>query len=311
MPLGGDSDASMSIADRFKGDDGKRRLREALKEQAIVRGDEVLAEAILSVAVVEEVDAGQILIRQGGSDNDVLLIVAGRTAVLVNGRRVATRHAGQHIGEMGAIDPSALRSATVVATENTVIARIIESDFSRIADANPRMWRATAVEIARRLNERSRFHLEPNAVPVLFIGSSGETLPIAEAIAGSIPPDVAVVRLWSKGVFGASRFPMEDLAAEVAVADFAALVAGPDDHVSSRGKEFNAPRDNVVFELGLFMGALTRHRTFLIAPDGDDLKIPSDLLGLTLVRYDPSDLARIAASVSAELIANMKSKGAK
>ena len=60
---------------------------------------------------------------------------------------------------------------------------------------------------------------------------------------------------------------------------------GPDDQVLSRGMTSNAPRDNVLFELGLFMGAIERARTFLIIPRDVDVKIPTDILGLNPLRF--------------------------
>ncbi len=303
----------MTLAERFKGDTGRRLLVEALKSQFIVRGQDAVADALASVATIEELDAGQLLIRQGDADNDLLLILAGRVLVLVNGREVATRGPGQHVGEICAIDPISRRTATNVTAEPTVVARVHEPDLSRIADHHPQLWRAMAVELSRRLDQRKQFHAQPNAIPVLFIGSSKETLPVSEAIRRSIPADIAAVRLWAHGVFGVSRFPIEDLDAQLRVSDFAALVAGPDDRVSSRGKDFDAPRDNVIFELGLFMGALSRHRTFLLVPTDVDLKIPSDLLGLTLVHYEAN--ARTTddgvARAKDELIATIKAKGPK
>ncbi|MEX0805729.1 MAG: TIR domain-containing protein [Candidatus Binatia bacterium] len=303
----------MKLSDRFQGDAGRRLLIEALKSQFIVRGQNSVADALASVATIEEFDPGHLLIRQGDADNDLLLILAGRVIVLVNGRQVATRGPGQHVGEICAIDPISRRTATNVAAEPTVVARIHEPDLANIAESNPQLWRAMAVELSRRLDQRSQFHAQPNAIPVLFLGSSKETLPVAEAIGRSVPGDVATVRLWAQGVFGASRFLIEDLDAQVRVADFAALIAGPDDRVNSRGKDFDAPRDNVIFELGLFMGALSRHRTFLVVPQGVDLKIPSDLLGLTLVRYDPKT-AQIETGVARaceELVAAIKAMGSK
>lgn len=303
----------MKLADRFQGEAGRRLLVEALKSQCIVRGQDAVADALASAAAIEEFDAGQLLFRQGGVDNDLLLILAGRVVILVNGREVATRGPGQHVGEICAIDPISRRTATTVAAEPTVVARVHEPDLSKIADRHPQLWRAMAVELSRRLDQRRQFHAQPNAVPVLFVGSSRETLPIAEAVGRSIPADIAAVRLWAQGVFWASRFPIEDLDAQLRVADFAALVAGPDDRVTSRGEDFDAPRDNIVFELGLFMGALSRHRTFLLVPANLDLKIPSDLLGLTLVRYDAGakTVDEGVARAKDELIAGMKAKGPK
>lgn len=311
--LGGGNEGTVKLSDRFQSDAGRRLLIEALKSQFIVRGQDSIAEALASVATIEEFDPGHLLIRQGDADNDLLLILAGRVLVLVNGRLVASRGSGQHVGEMCAIDPISRRSATNVAAEPTVVARIHEPDLAKIAERNPQLWRAMAVELGRRLDQRSQFHPQPNPIPVLFLGSSKETLPVAEEIGKSIPSDVATVRLWAQGVFGASRFPIEDLDAQLRVVDFAALIAGPDDRVSSRGKEFDSPRDNIIFELGLFMGALSRHRTFLVVPQGVDLKIPSDLLGLTLVRYDPI-APTLEASVSGacdELITAIRAKGSK
>jgi CRP/FNR family cyclic AMP-dependent transcriptional regulator len=57
-------------------------------------------------------------------------------------------------------------------------------------------------------------------------------------------------------------------------------------------------RDNVLFELGLFMGKLTRYRTILIHPRVKDLKIPSDLQGLTLIPYEPGDDATITTRIA-------------
>ncbi len=80
-------------------------------------------------------------------------------------------------------------------------------------------------------------------------------------------------------------------------ADFAALILAGDDRVISRDVTSDAPRDNVIFELGLFMGALGRSRTFLIHPRGVNLKIPTDLIGITPLVYEPVLEEDISASV--------------
>ena len=73
---------------------------------------------------------------------------------------------------------------------------------------------------------------------------------------------------------------------------------GPDDEVVSRNEKSDAPRDNVIFELGLFIGALSHKRTFMIMPREYDIKIPTDLLGLTLLSYKSGDFSDLAALVA-------------
>lgn len=272
---------------RFQGDQGRRRLIELLQAQVVVGGDAIVAGEIADAATVRELFPGEILIRQESADNDLFFILSGVFRVFVNGREVAMRRAGQHVGEMAIVDPSSSRTASVIASEQGVVAKIDEGAFSHLADRNPRLWRALALELSRRLDERKKFHEEPNSKAILFIGSSTEQLLIAKAVAKAIPNELAAVTLWSQGVFGASSFPVDDLEAQIRIADFAILVAGPDDQVTSRGNQSDAPRDNVIFELGLFMGALSRSRTFMLVPRGVKVKIPTDLLGLTCLRFDP------------------------
>ena len=72
-----------------------------------------------------------------------------------------------------------------------------------------------------------------------------------------------------------------------------------------------APRDNVVFELGLFMGALSRSRTFVCVPAGEALKIPSDLKGMTNIQYDgaATDPATAVEGAVLELVKLISTKG--
>jgi CRP/FNR family transcriptional regulator, cyclic AMP receptor protein len=112
-----------------------------------------------------------------------------------------------------------------------------------------------------------------------------ESLHIVEAMRHELAHDPFIVQPWTSGVFGASNFPIDDLKRQLDESDFAVLVIGPD--VTSRGKRFLASRDNVIFELGLFMGALGRERTFIAQERGRDLKIPSDLFGLGTIRFAP------------------------
>ena len=79
------------------------------------------------------------------------------------------------------------------------------------------------------------------------------------------------------------------LEAMVEDCDFAIAVAQPDDQAESRGESRQTPRDNVIFELGMFVGKLGRKRSLLLEPRGDGVKLPSDLLGLTTISYRPAN----------------------
>lgn len=301
----------LQLLKRFTGDSGRRLLAQTLMAQWLIGNDAALAGAIADVCELRELVTDEVLINQGDADNDIYFIISGSLRILVNGREVAVRTSGCYVGEMALIDPSLCRTATNVAMGPTLVARVAEKSFVPIADANPRIWRAMGAELSRRLDQRARFHRQPNSHPRLFIGSSSEALPIAQALVSSIPADAAEVTLWSQGVFGASRFPIEDLEAQLGCADFAVLVAAPDDRVIFRGDEFDAPRDNVIFELGLFMGALSRGRTFILAPKITELKIPTDILGLTQLRYsvETASLDDAVAPAVVSLVARIRAQG--
>ena len=123
------------------------------------------------------------------------------------------------------------------------------------------------------------------AKPALFIGSSSEGLDFARAVRSLLATD-AEVTLWNEGFFPVGNTFIDSLVNSLPRFDFAAVVLTPDDLVTSRDLTMLSPRDNALFELGLFMGRLGRERTFVVRPQGDSMKIPSDLAGLTTAPYD-------------------------
>ncbi len=270
---------------RFAGQDRRRFVIDALKDQSVVGGSDNLAEAICDNAEVIGYSSGAVLIEESAPDNDIFFILSGAVSIRVGGREVAVRSTGQHLGEMAAVDPGQPRSATAVTEGEVVVARVSASAFIDLADANPRLWRNIARGLVERLRQRNRFVSPVNPRPVLFVGCSTESLPVAQAIQSAFEHDPIVVKVWTDDIFEASRFPIESLERELHGVDFAALVLSPDDKVISRDSTSDAPRDNIVFELGLFMGALGRSHTFLFCPQGIDIKVPTDLEGLTTIRY--------------------------
>ena len=294
----------MEMISRFRGEAGRHRLIWALRKQPILHDNETLSNELADQGDLLQFEDGEQLIIQDNADNDIYFILAGRLSIVVNGREVAIRNAGQHVGEMVLIDPSARRAASVVAIEQTVVVKICETSFRSLAEKYPRIWQLIAVELADRLRQRNRLVASTNPRPVVFIGSSKESLHIAEAIKSNVADKNISVCLWTDGVFGASQFILTELERQVRESDFAVLVLGADDVVESRNEKSDAPRDNVIFELGLFMGALSHERTFMVIPHESDIKIPTDLLGLIPLKYesgDSDDLATLLAPVCDQL----------
>jgi hypothetical protein len=130
--------------------------------------------------------------------------------------------------------------------------------------------------------------------PRIFLGSSGKQAKLLEALTRGLE-DIAHVEPWT-AVFNPGTTTLGRLLELTREVDFAAFVFARDDWTSVGGTESSAlesaqasPRDNVVFEAGLFGGVLGMHRTFILHAKG--AKLPSDLLGLTCVRYDATTTA--------------------
>lgn len=116
--------------------------------------------------------------------------------------------------------------------------------------------------------------------PSVFIGSSSEGLKVARNIRDQLYDD-ALVTVWDEDEsFRPGQSTLESLLTASEKYDFAVMVFTADDNVLSRKVNSLAPRDNVLFELGLFMGRLGRDRTFIVYNIKDNLKIPSDFKGI-------------------------------
>ena len=286
------------MKDRFEGSAGRRILLETLKEQKLIAGNTELADQVASIGELVDVEAGATIIEQGNDDNDVFLIVAGSFDIVVNNRLVAKRFCNDHVGEMVAIQPTQRRSATVVARENAVVVKLPEPQFADLINKYPQIVRYIAKELARRLEQRNALVTAVSEKIRVFIISSAEALEIARTIQNAFDHDPFNVAVWTDGVFRASHYSIESLERALDQSDVAIAVAQPDDITESRGQRLATPRDNVIFELGFFMGRLGRHRALLVEPRGEEIKLPTDLAGINTItyRYDAADLTRSLAT---------------
>jgi len=124
--------------------------------------------------------------------------------------------------------------------------------------------------------------------PRIFLGSSAKQEKLLEALTSGLE-DIAHVVPWTTS-FNPGTTTLERLLELTREVDFATFAFAQDDWTtassaasSASGSGLASPRDNVVFEAGLFGSALGMRRTFILHASGS--KLPTDLLGLTCVRY--------------------------
>src|SRR6187455_1675933 len=140
--------------------------------------------------------------------------------------------------------------------------------------------------------------------PRIFLGSSGKQEKLLQALTRGLE-DIAQVVPWTTS-FNPGTTTLERLLELAHEVDFAAFVFARDDwttvspSASAQPEPGQAsPRDNVVFEAGLFGGVLGMRRTFILHARG--AKLPTDLLGLTCVRYDETVTAAEMRAIDLKL----------
>ncbi|HHA1505025.1 TPA: TIR domain-containing protein [Enterobacter ludwigii] len=125
--------------------------------------------------------------------------------------------------------------------------------------------------------------------PTVFIASSSEASLHAEAVNLQLAEEMQS-ELWTNA-FDLSSITITQIIKKTKESDYAVFIFHPDDQVFIRSVEYNSVRDNVVLELGLFIGSLGLDKCFILIPKSTNrsFRLPSDLLGVTVSHYDVQD----------------------
>src|SRR5579864_3975334 len=102
-----------------------------------------------------------------------------------------------------------------------------------------------------------------NEKPKIFIGSSTENLNVARAIADCLARRNYKPQVWDEGLFKQNESTFDGLLRISTEVDFAVFIWGASDVTMTRGRSIPSPRDNVIWETGLFLGALGKSRVFM------------------------------------------------
>lgn len=130
--------------------------------------------------------------------------------------------------------------------------------------------------------------------PKIFIGSSGDGLTVAEEVRNNLS-SIGDCLVWKDtGVWEPNRSTFDNLLRMAGYFDIGAFVATMDDVTLTKDALVLEPRDNVILEMALFLGALGRDKSLLLVEKG--VKLPSDFDGIYMVRFDRDDNASIASA---------------
>ncbi|SKB27114.1 STING domain-containing protein [Daejeonella lutea] len=131
--------------------------------------------------------------------------------------------------------------------------------------------------------------------PNIFIGSSGTGYEYATKVKDCLN-GIANCILWQEpGVWEPNRSTFDNLLRMVSFFDFGIFVATADDLTLTKDdKIVIEPRDNVILEMALFLGALGKHKSFLLVEEG--VKLPSDFKGIYMPRFKRADNNAIEAA---------------
>ena len=131
--------------------------------------------------------------------------------------------------------------------------------------------------------------------PKLFVASSREAKELADAVQDNLMEDAAVT-VWDQDAIQIGQTLIDELIRNCLESDFGVFVISPDDKVTVRDQTQYMVRDNVILELGMFIGRLGKEKSFIIVPDQSaGLRLPSDLQGLTAGAYDTANANLVAA----------------
>lgn len=128
--------------------------------------------------------------------------------------------------------------------------------------------------------------------PKMFIGCSAMSLEIARAVQESLGPDIET-QIWNQGHFRPSSTILNSVVKASTDFDYGLFILSVNEKDDSR--------DNIMLEMGIFIGQMGFDRVFLMVPQNSTgFSLPSDLMGFVTLEYDNANLNNdISVSLSA------------
>jgi len=211
---------------------------------------------------------------------DALIAIGGRTDTYIAGiGALMANKVVIPIATFGGAAHDLHRAAQMPWKRRVTRAFTSQPDFERLADS---IWNPAVIDAAMRFGGLDR--------PRVFLASSGQSLAIASEINDYLTTLGCDVILWSER-FRSGEVILDEIRAASFACKYAVVLLTPDDQLAGEPPRW-LPRGNVIFELGHFLNALGKQRTFVVAQDG--VQVPADYSGHIYVRFsNPTDLTDV------------------
>ena len=108
--------------------------------------------ALMAELETRALKRGDVLVRQGDAADALYIVISGRFAVTLEGRRDPLTEIGpeQPIGEIAFLT-GGTRTATVSAMRDSLVLRLGRNEFERISAKCPGIWRTLTTALSQRL----------------------------------------------------------------------------------------------------------------------------------------------------------------
>jgi predicted nucleotide-binding protein len=269
---------------RFKGQEGHKRLVEVFADHELVQHNEALAQQLAAVAKLKEYKKSQdVIVEQQESKYQLYFILTGKCDLLIGGSPVRVVESGETVGELPILDRSFRHTVTLRARERSVIATVPELQFRSIAKKCRVLWENMATALSKRLYETRGYKPQVTSKKVFIVhGHEAVKYELAHSLE-KVGVDVTILHEQVEQ----GRTIIEKFSDHAAEAGFAVVLFTADD-VGKKSKSADPlrprARQNVVFEMGFFFGLLGRGR--VCAVYDADIDLPSDLSGLARMERD-------------------------
>lgn len=120
---------------------------------------EAAMQDLISRAKVQQLQEGDVFIREGEPSDSIYFINYGEVVILKGGVEIDHQHAGGVIGEMGVLT-NAARSATIKCACEVELLRVEAEDSVRIVDSQPAMLRNLVIDQLRKVTSSQNVRVD-------------------------------------------------------------------------------------------------------------------------------------------------------